>query len=184
VLLSLALPKLPSVAAKSLSLSDIKALLAAPLEQTTELFSWSDSSDRFIRNIAFSFSNYAGAVKHVSSASERSENFLNCQKSALLSQMLLRHKLIAFLGLKPSQEETGPLFRDLIVQYCLLFITTQTLVFDLAPYLHYLPECLQGRAPGATAVNADLVHMFDVEAAASGDNLVRKARILLNKAKL
>lgn len=55
--------------------------------------------------------------------------------------MLLRHKIIVFSGITLSKEESGPLFNNLIVEYSKIFLSTQTLCFDLAPYLEYLPEC-------------------------------------------
>ena len=55
--------------------------------------------------------------------------------------MLLRHKVIVLGGLELTKVESGLLFRDLIIQYSQIFLSTSTLVFDLAPYLEYLPEC-------------------------------------------
>ena len=72
---------------------------------------------------------------------EKTVNALNCRKSALLSMMLLRHKIIAFSGITLTKAESGPLFETLIVEYSKIFLSTSTLCFDLAPYLEYLPEC-------------------------------------------
>mmetsp|Transcript_15965 Transcript_15965/g.21674 ORF Transcript_15965/g.21674 Transcript_15965/m.21674 type:complete len:217 (-) Transcript_15965:1519-2169(-) len=99
--------------------------------------------------------------------------------------MLLRHKLVTLSGLKPSKEESTALYKDLIVQYSKVFISVQTLVFDLAPYLGNLSECLglKDVAP-AELPASDLLAMFTSEAEAVGDDQVRKARVLLNKAKM
>ena len=99
--------------------------------------------------------------------------------------MLLRHKVITFAGLQLSKEESAPLFKDLILLYCQVFISVSTLVFDLAPYLSYLVECVE---PGSCAPEnlpaSEIIAMFDAEAEACGDDLVRKARVLLNRAKM
>ena len=99
--------------------------------------------------------------------------------------MLLRHKVITFAGLQLSKEESALLFKDLILLYCQVFISVSTLVFDLAPYLSYLVECVE---PGSFAPEnlptSEIIAMFDAEAEACGDDQVRKARVLLNKAKM
>ena len=67
------------------------------------------------------------------------------------------------------------------MQYSKIFLTTQTLCFDLAPYLGYLPECQQ------ISVESELISMFDNEAGQVSDSpedQIKKSRILLNKAKL
>ena len=66
-----------------------------------------------------SFNLYANSFVGV-----KSVNALNCRKSALLSQMLLRHKIIAFTGLSLTQEQSGPLFNDLVVEYSKVFLST------------------------------------------------------------
>ena len=52
------------------------------------------ATEEFISKLNMSFQHYANSFVGV-----KSVNALNCRKSALLSQMLLRHKLIVFSGL-------------------------------------------------------------------------------------
>jgi hypothetical protein len=91
-------------------------------------------------------------------------NALNCRKSAILSQLLLRHKLIVLGGLDLTRQETKVLFGDLIVKYARIFLTTQTLVFDLAPFLQYLPEC------GSAEEQSEVLSMFDAEIEQAGED--------------
>ena len=92
--------------------------------------------------------------------------------------MLLRHKVITFGGLALSKQQTAGLFSDLVSQYSQVFSSVQTLVFDLAPYLHYLPEFQSAAHISST------LSMLQTEAEACGEDQVRRARILLNKCKL
>lgn len=64
VLLSLALPKIASVATKTLSLEKLKILLSVPSEQaseSTELFPCFDTSENFIKSLNTSFTHYANS---------------------------------------------------------------------------------------------------------------------------
>ena len=85
--------------------------------------------------------------------------------------MLLRHKVITLTGMQLSRAESSALFKDLIAKYAGVFMSVSTLVFDLAPYLHYLSECVD---PGNEATEemraSELLAMFDTEAAACGED--------------
>lgn len=59
-------------------------------------------------------------------------------------------------------QETGPVFNDLIVEYSKIFVSTQTLSFDLAPYLTYLPEHADA------SKQSPLLGIFDEQAAQFG----------------
>lgn len=60
-----------------------------------------------------------------------------------------------------------------------------TLVFDLAPYLQYLPECKTSADSSEEECKSELIAMFDQEVAqVAAEDKVRKARILLSKAKM
>lgn len=61
--------------------------------------------------------------------------------------------------------QSGPLFRNLILKYTKIFLATQTLVFDLAPYLGYLPEC-----NSQENVESEIVDLFDHESAVVTDD--------------
>ncbi len=76
------------------------------------------------------------------------------------------------------KDNVGMMFRGLISQYCEVFISVATLVFDLAPYLEYLPEFKNQEK------NSQIRNLFSTEADNAGDDQIRRARILLNKAKL
>ena len=177
VLISMALPLIPSIQNKSLSLDQVNSLMEAPAQSDeAALFPAFTPTEDFIKQLNASFQHYANSFVGV-----KSVNALNCRKSALLSQMLLRHKLLALQGLESSKAQTGPLFSDLIVKYSQIFLTLQTLVFDLAPYLGYLPEC------GSDAAS-QLITMFDTEVGQVdgqfGADEIRRARIILNKTKM
>lgn len=58
------------------------------------LFPAFSATEEFITKLNKSFQHYANSFVGI-----KSVNALNCRKSALLSQMLLRHKLIVFGGL-------------------------------------------------------------------------------------
>ena len=58
------------------------------------LFPAFSATEEFITKLNMSFQHYANSFVGI-----KSVNALNCRKSALLSQMLLRHKLIVFSGL-------------------------------------------------------------------------------------
>lgn len=136
VVMSLALPLIPSIRDKTLSLEQLTSLMNVDTVAEDALFPEFSPAEDFIKAMNVSFNHYGNAFVGV-----KTVNALNCRKSAILSQMLLRHKVMALRGLKPSKAETKSLFNDLMVQYCGIFTTTQTLIFDLAPYLDYLPEC-------------------------------------------
>ena len=152
VVLSMALPLIPSIRDKTLSLEQLTNLLQVNGDEEPPFPDFSPT-ESLITQLNASFHRYAHSFVGV-----KSVNALNCRKSALLSQMLLRHKIIAFTGLNLSKEQSGPLFRDLIVEYSKIFMSTATLCFDLAPYLGYLPEC-NSEEPST------LVELFVAEAA-------------------
>lgn len=82
-----------------------------------------------------------GSFRHYASydLADRSVNGQNCRKSALLSMMLLRHKLaIKSKDLTAGQKQQ--LFEPLIKEYCGLFNQVASLTFDLGPYLTYLDD--------------------------------------------
>lgn len=182
VLLSLVLPRLTAIRNKTLDLNQLNSLLEVEGDGSAAdaraLFPAFTETDDFIRSLNMAFEHYANSFDGV-----KAVNALNCRKSALLSQMLLRHKVIAYAGLDLTKEETGSLFRDLIVKYCSVFLSVQTLVFDLAPYLSYLPECITDTDLSPTT-NTPLITLFENGAEAVGEDLTRKARILLNKTKM
>lgn len=137
VLISMALPMVPAIKNKTLSLAQLAELTSTAGASEQSLFADFVASDELIKNLNASFAHYASQFVGV-----KSVNALNCRKSALLSQMLLRHKAIAFTNLEEARttQATGPIFNDLILEYSKIFASTQTLCFDLAPYLTYLPE--------------------------------------------
>jgi hypothetical protein len=100
------------------------------------LFPAFTTTEDFIKALNASFHHYGNSFEGL-----KTVNALNCRKSAILSQLLLRHKVIALQGLSPTKAQTQGLFSELIVKYSKIFMSTATLVFDLAPYLDYLPEC-------------------------------------------
>ena len=137
---------------KSLTLDQVSELLQASDDtDQADLFPAFTATEDFIRQLDRSFQHYANTFQGV-----KTVNALNCRKSALLSQMLLRHKVFALAGLSPSQEQSGPLFSGIIVKYSQIFLSTSTLVFDLAPYLEYLPECNPENVD-----NSDLINLFE-----------------------
>ena len=80
--------------------------------------------------------------------------------------MLLRHKTLALAIGPVSKEQSGPLFNELIIKYSKIFVSVSTLVFDLAPYLQYLPECEIGAdATSEEEYKSELLSMFDEEVA-------------------
>ena len=102
VVLSMALPLLPAIKDKTLSLEQFGALLqvdADLAEPAAGLFPDLSETDAFITNLNASFKHYANSFIGV-----KSVNALNCRKSALLSQMLLRHKVIVLSGLTLTKE--------------------------------------------------------------------------------
>ena len=117
VLLSMALPKVAAIQNKSLTLDQLNQLMTAPDQSEAEsLFPAFTEADTLLSSLNASFQHYANSFVSV-----KSVNALNCRKSALLSQMLLRHKIIAFSGLELTKEQSAPLFRDLICKYCKIF---------------------------------------------------------------
>ena len=166
VLISMALPLIPSIQQKTLSLDRIAEMMSAPRHQgdEAELFPEFAPNNDFIVQLNSSFQHYADSFEGV-----KTVNALNCRKSALLSQMLLRHKLIAFCDLKPTKEQSDELFRHLIRQYCRIFLSVQTLVYDLAPYLGYLPESMV-EGDFTETPSSSLIDIFLVEADAAGED--------------
>ena len=79
-----------------------------------------DSSLDFIKNLDLSFRICAEASNGV-----KTVNALNSRKSALLSMMLLRHKVIALAGLKVEDHpaEFSAMFEKLIQDYIFTFQT-------------------------------------------------------------
>ena len=67
-------------------------------------------------------------VNSTKNMEDKSVNGSNCRKSALLSRMLLRHK-IALKNSKPIK------LIDLLQQYLGMFKEVATLIFDIAIYL-------------------------------------------------
>jgi hypothetical protein len=63
---------------------------------------------------------------------DKSVNGQNCRKSALLSQMLIRHKVLI-----ASKQSAEGVFDDLLITYLSLFKEVASLVFDLGPFLVY-----------------------------------------------
>ena len=96
---------------KSLTFDRLSELLQAPENQEREdaVFSSFTADESLINMLNASFQHYSNSFKGV-----KSVNALNCRKSALLSQMLLRHKVITFAGMDLSIEQSGQLFKDLI----------------------------------------------------------------------
>ena len=91
--------------------------------------------------------------------------------------MLIKHKCVALSGLNLERQQTAALCDDNILDYCQLFNSVSTLVFDIAPYIKYHSE-------SNSDADSRLFAMMEEEIAKyEGDN-VRKARIKLNIAKL
>ena len=59
-------------------------------------------------------------------------------------------------------------------------MSVSTLVLDLAPFLEYLPECINRDPEAAETPNSPIVTMFEQEAEQAGADEVRRARIILN----
>ena len=156
----MALPLIPSIRDKTLTLEQFIDLLQVNGEVESPFPDFSPT-EGLITQLNGSFQRYAHSFIGV-----KSVNALNCRKSALLSQMLLRHKIIAFTGLNLPKEQSGSLFRDLIVEYSKIFMSTATLCFDLAPYLGYLPECnSNNNSNSEEPPQSALVELFVAEAA-------------------
>ena len=80
VMLSMALPLLPAIRDKTLSLDQLNTMLADTAEPAAGPFPSFEASDDFITNLNASFHMYANSFVGV-----KSVNALNCRKSALLS---------------------------------------------------------------------------------------------------
>ena len=78
------------------------------------------ASLEFLAALNASFGHYANQYE-----GDKSVNALNCRKSGLLSQMLLRHKVICLgkLREKMTAEQLHGTFFDLIKKYCEVFMS-------------------------------------------------------------
>jgi hypothetical protein len=83
----------------------------------SNLFMDFEPTREFLHNLDSSFAHYADQF-----IDDKSVNALNCRKSAILSQLLLRHKLITLGNLELSKEKCNELFLGLIMKYCQIFM--------------------------------------------------------------
>ena len=133
-------------------------------DKTDDLFPDFTPTSDFLVKLNASFNHYAHQYVDV-----KSVNALNCRKSALLSQMLLRHK--ALIVGKPTgvtKEKTKALFNDLIHLYTSIFMSVQSLVFDLGPYLGYLTEYIADDSE-ATGPESELLDSISAKLDAEKD---------------
>jgi N-acetyltransferase B complex (NatB) non catalytic subunit len=103
----------------------------------------------FLVELYGSFRNYS-----TYDLSDKSVNGQNCRKSALLSMMLLRHKLVLRCA-DLTDTQKNHLFAPLIDEYCGLFRQVASLTFDLMPYLFYIKDTSAILAPFTDAHETD-----------------------------
>ena len=86
--------------------------------------------------------------------------------------------MIVLGKLELSKEQLHELFSGLILKYCQIFASVQSLVFDLGPYLGYLNETGE-ESSAVLKVFTDAV----AEIGEAGDK-GRRARVLINMTKM
>lgn len=79
-----------------MTLDQLNTLLQAPdlTDMESDRFPAFSATEDFIRQLNQSFQHYSNSFQGV-----KTVNALNCRKSAILSQMLLRHKVIVLGGM-------------------------------------------------------------------------------------
>ena len=105
---------------------------------TDELFPDFTPDKTFLVKLNASFNHYAHSY-----IGDKSVNALNCRKSAFLSMMLLRHKVLVASELSLTREQEDSLFSPLIQEYTDVFMSVQSLIFDLGPYISYLSDFIR-----------------------------------------
>ena len=107
-------------------------------DTTDEFFPDFTPDKSFLVKLNASFNHYAHSY-----IGDKSVNALNCRKSAFLSMMLLRHKILVASKLQLTREQEDSLFSPLIQEYTDVFMSVQSLIFDLGPYISYLSDFLK-----------------------------------------
>jgi len=120
----------------------------------------------FLANLFASFKKYQAY-----NMEDRSVNGHNCRKSAYLSEMLLKHKLLVLGENSLNDEQKSSLFDQVITKYAELFKEVQSLVFDLGPYLQYLTSTSGAQSKFLTEFEALIAVPIDAK---------RKARVNMN----
>jgi hypothetical protein len=70
----------------------------------------------------------------------KSTNHHNCRKSALLSKLLIKNKLLMLLGcdVKAFIEKNTDAYKRLIITHAERFIELASMVFDIYPFIPFL----------------------------------------------
>ncbi|CDW74130.1 UNKNOWN [Stylonychia lemnae] len=102
----------------------------------------------------FDFNNALDSLRHLYASFKKYEsldldnkttNYHNCRKSSILSQLLLKNKLILSLFSDQNEinqfiEEGIQSYRTLIIQYALRYLELNSMAFDLYPFIPILNE--------------------------------------------